>query len=133
MVQPKSISRPIMGLPPGGSPPGGTGAISTWYAKFVLHHPKPHYSYSNKVAGYVSRILDILNTNTVNGLGVRASAIGHPTSSLVGPSSYSYTNGIVVVNQHFLGNAESRLQVTRNHYGLTPFGGYPTSRILIKA
>jgi hypothetical protein len=115
-VQPKAVSKnlPIV-------------HVAGWFAKFVLHHPKPHYSYTNKIAGQLSRIYDVASNP-------RSSAIGYPaaTGDLLGPACHSYTNGIRIVNQHFISNAESRLQVQKGYYSVTPFGGYPTSRILIK-
>ena len=96
-----------------------------WNAKIVLHHPNPHWSWQNRVAGQLSRVWETGNTFS--------SAVGFGSTELRYPSNFTYTNGIRIVNQYYMSNVESRIQVSNNHFGLTPFGGYPTSRILVKA
>jgi hypothetical protein len=102
-----------------------TANASYWNAKVVLHHPNPHWSWQNRVAGQLSRVWETGNT--------QSSAVGFGSTELRFPSNFTYTNGIRIANQYYMSNTESRIQTSNNHFGLTPFGGYPTSRILIKA
>ena len=95
-------------------------------SRFVLHHPGPNPSNTNKSAGFLSRVFEIANSVS--------SAVGSAASTdIKNPCNYQYTNGIRVYQNLFLGNTENRLQVTNNFFAMYSVGGYPTSRILIKA
>ena len=95
-------------------------------SKFILHHPRPNPSNTNKIAGLLSKTFE--TTNTVSGATGTALA-----TDLKNPSNFSYSNGIRVFNNFFLGNTENRIQVQNNYFSMYSVGGYPTSRILIKA
>ena len=101
-------------------------ATPTAISRFVLHHPSPNPSNSNKLAGYISKCFETAN-------GVSAAVQSAASTDLKNPSNYSYTNGIRVFNNFYLGNTENRIQVQNNYFAMYSVGGYPTSRILIKA
>lgn len=111
-VQPKYPGRNVNGL--------------SFIARFVLHHPMPNPSNTNKLSAQLSRVYEGQNTQT--------SAIGSAASTdLKFPSNYAYTNGIRVFNNFYLANSENRIQVQSNYFPNYSIGGYPTSRIMIKA
>jgi hypothetical protein len=92
----------------------------------VLHHPAPNPSNTNKVAGLLSKTSETTNTTS----GATGTALA---TDLKNASNFSYTNGVRVFNSFFLGNTENRIQVQNNYFSMYGVGGYPTSRILIKA
>lgn len=94
--------------------------------RFVLHHPFPNISNTNKVQGLLSRLYEA--SNVVSGAVTSAAS-----TDLRYPSNYTFTNGIRVFNNFYISNTESRLQVQSDHFMPHPFGGYPTGRLLIKA
>lgn len=95
-------------------------------SRFVLHHPAPNPSNTNKIAGLLSKTFE--TTNTVS------AAVGTALATdLKNASNFTYTNGIRVFNNIHLGNTENRIQVQNNYFSMHAVGGYPTSRILIKA
>jgi hypothetical protein len=94
--------------------------------KFVLHHPSPDISNTLKVAGSPSVIWDSGNVAFSSGIGLASSDLRNPSMSFC-------TNGIRVFNNIFNGNTENRIQVSSNHFNVYTIGGYPTSRLLIKA
>jgi len=100
---------------------GGFGFVS----RFILHHPFPNVSNTNKLQGQISRTYETGNTVSA--------AIGTASSDLRFNSNYWHTNGIRVFHNHYVSNTENRIQVLSNHFTTHPFGGYPTSRLLIKA
>ena len=101
-------------------------STSGFVSRFILHHPFPNVSNTNKLQGQISRTYEAGNTVS--------SAIGSAASTdLRFPSNYMYTNGIRVFQNHYVANSENRIQVLSDHFNLYPFGGYPTSRLLIKA
>ena len=101
-------------------------STSGFVSRFILHHPFPNPSNTNKLQGQISRTYEAGNTVS--------SAIGSAASTdLRFPSNYMYTNGIRVFQNHYVSNTENRIQVLSDHFNLYPFGGYPTSRLLIKA
>jgi len=101
-------------------------SASGFISRFILHHPFPNPSNTNKLQGQISRIYEAGSTVS--------SAIGSAASTdLRFPSNYMYTNGIRVFQNHYVANSENRIQVLSDHFNLYPFGGYPTSRLLIKA
>lgn len=100
---------------------GGFGFVS----RFILHHPFPNVSNTNKLQGQISRTYETGNTVSA--------AIGTASSDLRFNSNYWHTNGIRVFHNHYVSNTENRIQVMSNHFTTYPFGGYPTSRLLIKA
>ena len=103
-----------------------TSTTSGFISRFILHHPFPNPSNTNKLQGQISRTYEAGNTVS--------SAIGSAASTdLRFPSNYMYTNGIRVFQNHYVANSENRIQVLSDHFNLYPFGGYPTSRLLIKA
>lgn len=94
--------------------------------RFVLHHPFPNISNTNKVQGLLSRLYEASN--------VVSSAIGSAASTDHRfPSNFAMTNGIRVFNNFYISNTESRIQVSKDIFMPYPFGGYPTGRLLIKA
>jgi hypothetical protein len=95
-------------------------------SNFVLHHPAPNPSNTNKVAGLLSKTTETTNTTS----GATGTALA---TDLKNASNFSYTNGVRVFNNFFLGNTENRIQVQNNYFSMYGVGGYPTSRILIKA
>jgi hypothetical protein len=101
-------------------------ATPTAISRFVLHHPSPNPSNSNKLAGLISKCFETAN-------GVSAAVGSAASTDLKNPSNYSYTNGVRVYNTLYLGNTESRIQVQNNYFAMYAVGGYPTSRLLIKA
>lgn len=94
--------------------------------RFVLHHPLPDISNTIKVVGYPSIVYESGNTAIPCGVGLAA-------SDLRFACQYSSTNGIRIFNNIFNGNVENRIQVSSNHFNVYSIGGYPTSRLLIKA
>ena len=102
-----------------------SGNFFGFVSRFILHHPFPNPSNTNKFQGQISRTFDTGNNY--------ASAIGTGGSDLRFNSNYWHTNGIRVFQNHYLSNTESRIQVLSDHFTTHPFGGYPTSRLLIKA
>lgn len=101
-------------------------STSGFVSRFILHHPFPNPSNTNRLLGQISRTYEAGNTVS--------SAIGSAASTdLRFPSNYMYTNGIRVFQNHYVANSENRIQVLSDHFNLYPFGGYPTSRLLIKA
>lgn len=100
--------------------PGG------FISRFVLHHPFPNPSNTNKAIGQISRVYEASN--------VASAAISSAASTdLKYNSNYMYTNGVRVFNNFFLGNTENRIQVQSNYFPNYSIGGYPTGRLLIKA
>jgi hypothetical protein len=95
-------------------------------SNFVLHHPAPNPSNTNKFAGLLSKTFETTNTTS----GATGTALA---TDLKNASNFSYTNGVRVFNNFFLGNTENRIQVQNNYFSMYGVGGYPTSRILIKA
>lgn len=100
---------------------GGFGFVS----RFILHHPFPNVSNTNKLQGNISRTYETGNT--------QSAAISTGGSDLRFNCNYWHTNGIRVFHNHYVANTENRIQVLSNHFNLYPFGGYPTGRLLIKA
>ena len=104
--------------------------INTWagpfVARFVLHHPAPNPSNTNKVVGQISRIYDVGNVAS----SFVTSAAG---TDIKYPSNFFYTNGIRVLQQYYISNTQSSIQVQNNYFANYSVGGYPTSRLLIKA
>jgi hypothetical protein len=96
-----------------------------YVSRFVLHHPFPNVSNTNKLQGQISRTYETGNTSS--------SAVGTGSSDLRFNSNYNFTNGIRVFQNHYVANGENRIQVMSDHFTTYPFGGYPTSRLLIKA
>lgn len=94
-------------------------------SRFILHHPFPNPSNTNKVIGQISRTYEAGNTNS--------GAVGVGGSDLKYNCNYWATNGIRIFQNHHIANNENRIQVVYDHFNLYPFGGYPTSRLLIKA
>lgn len=105
--------------------PGRTYGTFGFVSRFILHHPFPNVSNTNKLQGQISRTYETGNTVS--------SAIGTASSDLRFNSNYWHTNGIRVFHNHYVSNTENRIQVLSNHFTVHPFGGYPTSRLLIKA
>jgi hypothetical protein len=99
---------------------------SGFVSRFVLHHPFPNPSNTNKIQGQISRTYEAGNT-------VSSAISSAASTDLKFNCNYWYTNGIQIHQNHFLGNTENRIQTLTNHFALYPFGGYPTSRLLIKA
>jgi len=97
----------------------------TFISRFVLHHPSPNPSNTLKLASLLSRVYETQNTAPC--------AIGTAGSDLKFPSNYTYTNGIRVFNNIYVSNSENRIQVQSNYFPNYSIGGYPTSRIMIKA
>jgi hypothetical protein len=112
----------VQGKKPGSSYQTNPGGYVT---RFVLHHPFPNPSNTNKVQGNISRTYEAGN--------VASAAVGLGSSDLKFNCNYWATNGIRIFHNHHLGNTENRIQVLANHFTTHPFGGYPTSRLLIKA
>lgn len=95
--------------------------------RFVLHHPAPNFNFQYyKIAGLPSLTYAAGNTAAY-------CAIGTTSSDLRYGSCYAYTNGIRIFNNIYIANSENRIQVSSNHFNTYSIGGYPTSRILIKA
>ena len=97
----------------------------SFIARFILHHPAPNPSNSLKIPSLLSRVYEAQNTQPC--------AIGVASTDLKYPSNYSYTNGIRVFNNIYISNSENRIQVQSNYFPNYSIGGYPTSRIMIKA
>lgn len=113
-VQPKYPGRSI-----------NAGTMS-FVSRFVLHHPFPNISNTNKIQGLISRTYEAGNT-------VSSAITSAASTDLRFPSNFWVTNGIRVFNNHYIANTENRIQVQKDHFMPYPFGGYPTGRLLIKA
>jgi hypothetical protein len=105
--------------------PGRTYGGFGFVTRFILHHPFPNVSNTNKLQGQISRTYESGNA--------ASAAIGTGGSDLKFNCNYWHTNGIRVFQNHYVANSENRIQVLSDHFNLYPFGGYPTSRLLIKA
>jgi hypothetical protein len=105
--------------------PGRAYGNFGFVSRFILHHPSPNMSNTNKLQGNISRTYETGNTGS--------SAIGTVGSDLRFNCNYWHTNGIRVFHNNYVSNTENRIQVLSNHFTTYPFGGYPTSRLLIKA
>lgn len=105
--------------------PGRAYGNFGFVARFILHHPSPNPSNTNKLIGGISRTYETGNTGS--------SAVGTASSDLKFNCNYWHTNGIRIFHNNYLSNTENRIQVLSNHFNVYPFGGYPTSRLLIKA
>lgn len=99
---------------------------SGFVSRFILHHPFPNPSNTNKLQGQISRTYEAGNT-------VSSAISSAASTDLRFNCNYWHTNGIRVFQNHYVANSENRIQVLSDHFNLYPFGGYPTSRLLIKA
>jgi hypothetical protein len=100
--------------------------VTLFVSRFVLHHPAPNPSNTNKAAGLVSRIFDAGNVAS----SLLFSAAG---TDIKYPSNYIYTNGTRVFQQYYISNSQVSIQVQNNYFPNYAVGGYPTARLLIKA
>lgn len=101
-------------------------STSGFVSRFILHHPFPNPSNTNKLQGQISRTYEAGNT-------VSSAISSAASTDLRFNCNYWHTNGIRVFQNHYVANSENRIQVLSNHFTTHPFGGYPTSRLLIKA
>lgn len=105
--------------------PGRNVNAISFISRFILHHPFPNPSNTLRIPGLLSRVF--VAANTLPG------AVGAGATNLKFPSNYSYTNGIKMFQNYYISNSEVRIQVQGNYFPLHSIGGYPTSRLLIKA
>ena len=122
-------------------------SIST---QLILHHPNPNPSTIGSGNGYmwvsssgnplragspviVNASQNGSSYNYSSGVGIVLPTRFNYNAIFTGSSNYTYTNGIRIISSIFAGNAESRIQVQNNYFTLYPLGGYPTSRLLVKA
>lgn len=113
-VQPKFPGRSI------------NAATFSYITRFVLHHPAPNPSNTIKFAGLLSRVYEAQNS-------VSSAVTSAASTDLKFPANYSYTNGIRMFSNHYIGNNEVRIQVQSNYFPNYSIGAYPTGRLLIKA
>lgn len=108
--------------------PGRSINASTFsfITRFVLHHPFPNPSNTNKIAGLLSRCYEAQNS-------VSSAVTSAGSTDIKFPSNFAYTNGIRLFNNFYLSNNETRIQVQSNYFPNHSIGGYPTGRLLIKA